>query len=78
MLINVLGCLFQFLKDASIHPPNVVLMDTCQEARQVCLTTGLKCCLYIADTTGVVVLHSGKQHILSTITEQKLPIFDIY
>lgn len=38
VLINALGCLFQFLKDASVHPPCVdERLDPLQRLRQVCL-----------------------------------------
>lgn len=76
VLINVLGCLFQFLKDISIHPPHGSSYGHMPRSRASLPNNRSQMlpfhCRYYR------CKHSGKQHILSTTAEQKLPIFDIY
>lgn len=78
--INVLGCLFQFLKESCIYPRNGSSYGHMPRSKanlpnnrseMLPLHCSMKSSRYRCK-------HSGMQHILSTTAEQRLPIFDIY
>lgn len=78
VLINALGCLFQFLKDASVHPPCVSHRST-PKTKAGLPRRGLKQWLLDSNmknkrSRNHRCKHSGKQLIFFNNTKQRLPV----